>query len=65
MTDAVGKLISAILLVLTIVITMLYILNPEPAEAPTVSVVILGSLGLIVVLTPTLMWRVMGQVESP
>jgi len=50
MNKALGNSMAAVVLLLLLVVTVSYVLNPEPAEAPMVSILINGSIGLITLL---------------
>jgi hypothetical protein len=50
MSKALGNAVAIIMLLLLFITTILYVLNPDPAASPTVSLIINASLGAIVIL---------------
>jgi hypothetical protein len=56
---AIGDVIAVVMVLHLFLMTGLYILTPDPAGSPMVSLIISGSLGAVIVLTVALMGMVM------
>jgi len=64
MNKALGNSMVAVVLLLLLVVTVSYVLNPEPAESPMVSILINGSIGLITLLAVILAGMVLKDGDS-
>lgn len=63
MNKALGNAVALIMLLLLPIVIILYVLNPDPAASPTVSLIINGSLGAIVILLFALAGMVMKDAD--
>lgn len=63
MNKGFGNAIVVIKLLLLFLVTVLHIWNSDPAEAPTVSLIINGALGVIVVLAVILMGMALQEAD--
>ena len=63
MNKGLGNAIVVVMLLLMFMTYILYVLNPDPAGAPTMSLIINGSLGAIIILTIALIGIVMRDAD--
>lgn len=63
MNKGLGNAIVVAMLLLLFIMYILYVMNPDPAGSPMVSLIINGSLGAIIILTIALVGIVMRDAD--